>query len=227
MSEQVSEIVIDAPREEVVITEANFQEYFFDVRTHQPQRGQVIARYAAAAEFIDGGLKRDLVDYLCLHEQPDTVIKLMRKIGCATERDSISIPLAMARDLLHNRMSPDEVAKKPYRFVCEAFFYTKKEHIPLNDPHWTCVSINNLDEFLDAKERRISMKTRVLTDDQSKVVTDANHILEEQLREDAEKPADLPTYAHYEPAWNAPGEAGLDDPQADTGPVFDSNEDPA
>ena len=187
---------------ELEITEANFHEYFYDVRKHQPARGQVMARYAAVAEFVDGGLKRDLIDMLCSHENPETVIKLMKKIGCATDRDSISIPLAMARDL-NSGVPPTEVAQKPYRFVCEAFFYTKKEHIPIDDPHWSCISLKNLDEFLDAKDQRITMTGRVLTD--------------------AEKPTDLSTYQHYDPAWSDPGEESFDDSQADAGPVFDGD----
>lgn len=183
---------------EIEITEANFNEYFHDVRKSQPARGQVMARYAAVAEFVDGSLKRDLIDMLCAHENPETVMKLMKKLGCATDRDSISVPLAMARDLVS--MSPEKVAEKPYRFVCEAFFYTLKEHIPL-DPHWTCISLKNLDDFLDANDQRIKLKGRILTD--------------------AEKPTDLSTYEHYESAWSDPGEEGFDDPQTDTGPIFD------
>ena len=33
--------------DDVIITESNFTDYFFTVSNHQPQRGQVIARYAA------------------------------------------------------------------------------------------------------------------------------------------------------------------------------------
>ncbi len=213
--------------EQVVINDENFHLYFFDVRKHQPQRGQVIARYAAAAEFVDGGLKRDIVDMLCLHESPETCAKLMRKVGCATERDSIAVPLAMAKDLLAGE-SPNAVAEKPYKFVCEAFFYTQKEYIPVDNPHWTCVSISNLDEFLDAKEQRLSMKTRVLSDEQSRAITDADHIISEQIAEDTQKPEGLPTYRHYDPAGSdLPGEAGFDDPQADAGPIIDCEPCPA
>jgi hypothetical protein len=190
-----------------------------------------MARYAAAAELIDGGLKRDLIDMLCLHETPETVAKLMRKIGCATERDSVSVPLVMAKDLLSG-MSAEQVAQKPYRFVCEAFFYTQKQYIPLDDPHWSCISLNNLDEFLDAKERRLKMKTSILTDEEvNAVVTDKEHLaLAEAARiadaenpeETSQKQEDLPTYRHYDPAWSDSGEAGADHPQTDTRPILDS-----
>lgn len=217
--------------DELQITPENFGEYFFDVRNHQPQRGQVMARYAAAAELIDGGLKRDLIDMLCLHEAPETVAKLMRKIGCATERDSVAVPLVMAKDLLSGS-SPEDVAQKPYRFVCEAFFYTQKDHIPIDDPHWSCIGLNNLNEFLDAKEQRLRMKSSILTEEEVKMlVTDGEHLrLSEAARiadaenpqEDSQKAEDIPTYRHYDSAWSDSGEAGADDPQTNTRPILDS-----
>jgi hypothetical protein len=175
--------------------ETNFNDHFYDIRKHQPKRGQVMARYAAVGEFIDGSLKRDVLDLLMYHESPETAVKLMRKVGCATERDSVGVPLAMARDLL-NGMSREETARKPYRFVCEAFFYTQKEHIPL-DPHWTCVNIHNLDEFLDANDQRLRMQATII-----------------------EKPSEGNTYAH-DPAGSNPGKACVDDIQAETGAVID------
>ena len=209
---------------EVEITQENFSEYFHDVRTHQPQRGQVMARYAATAELVDGGLKRDLIDILCLHETPETVVKLMKKIGCATERDSWCVPLAMAKDLLSGE-APDVVANKPYKFVCEAFFYTKKEYIPIDDPHWSCVTLNNLDEFLDAKEQRLKMNARVLSDAESKVVAEHERasLMDAVKIADAENPPEndesLLTYGHD--AAGSGGEEGLDDPQTDTGTILD------
>ncbi len=187
--------------EQIVIDSSNFNQYFFDVRNHQPARGQVMARYAAMAEFIDGDLKRDMIDMLCLHEQTEPVVKLMRKLGCATESDSVTVPLYMARDLLSG-MSPEEVAKKPYRFVCEAFFYTKKEYIPLDDPHWSVISLHNLDEFLDAKDQRCKLKGRVLSDE--------------------EKPKDMSKYEHHVRAGSDFSAEGVDNPQADTGTVLNS-----
>lgn len=45
-------------KEETVIDESNFNEYFFDVRKHGPKRNQIMARFSAVAEFVDGQMKR-------------------------------------------------------------------------------------------------------------------------------------------------------------------------
>jgi hypothetical protein len=209
---------------ELVIDQSNFSQYFHDVRTNQPKRGQVMARYAATADLIDGGLKRDLIDILCLHETPETVVKLMRKIGCATERDSWLVPLNMARDLLSGE-TPDVVAEKPYKFVCEAFFYTQKENIPLDDPHWSCVTLSNLDEFLDAKDQRLKLRTRVLTDKENELAAlkDRASLMDAVRLADAENILEndesLLRYGHD--AARSSGEEGLDDPQTKSGAVLD------
>jgi hypothetical protein len=38
------------------------------------------------------------------------------------------------------------------------FFYTKPENVPKSDPHWSTISVLNLDEFLDKKDGRIESK---------------------------------------------------------------------
>jgi hypothetical protein len=181
---------------DIVITNENFSQHFHDVRTNSPKRGQVMARYAATAELVDGDLKRDIIDMLCLHEQIESVMKILRKLAGATEKDAIKIPLEMSRDLL--TMTPDEVAAKPYPYVCEFFFYTKKELIPV-DPHWTCISIDNLEQFLDAADNKCKMTARVLSDE--------------------EKPKVEPTYGHDEAG--SSGTACTDDREAEAGSIFD------
>lgn len=185
---------------EVEITQENFHLYFYDVRTHQPKRGQVISRYAAVADFIDGELKRDIIEMLQSGGSIDAVVKYMRKVGLATERDSIAVPLEMSRDLFSG-LTNEQVAQKPYKFVCEAFFYTKKENIPSHDAHWSCVSIANLDEFIDAKEQRVTLKGRILKDD--------------------ENPGDMSTYRHVT-AGCGPTNEGFNDNEADAGSIRES-----
>lgn len=183
---------------DVLITPENFSEYFYDVRTNRPQRGQVMARYAAVAEFVDGEMKRDIIDMLCLHNQIESAMKILRKLAGATEKDAIKVLLDMSRDLV--TMSPKEVAEKPYQYVCEFFFYTKKEHIPL-DPHWSCISIDNLEQFLDAADNKCQMKVRVLSDE--------------------EKPVVDSTYDHDQA--RSSGSAGADDRQTEAGSIFDGD----
>ena len=137
---------------EIEITEDNFAEYFFDVRQHEPKRGQIMARYMAKADFIDGRMKRDVINLLKTHKNAgNTAPQVMRKLGLAIEEDSIGICREIAEDLV-NGMSEDEVAEKAYPFTVECFFYTEKSNVPAADPHWDIVSIKNLDKFLDDTE---------------------------------------------------------------------------
>ena len=143
---------------ELIINEQNFNEYFHDVRTHKPEKGQVMACYTAMADFIDGPLKRDVLEILCYHDAMSAP-KIMRKMGCAVEKDAYHLPLEMAKDLLAGA-TVEEVARKPYRYTLEVFFYTKKEYVPKADPHWSIVSIINLNEFLDNAGNKVTIETK-------------------------------------------------------------------
>lgn len=125
----------------IIIDESNFDQYFFDVRKHKPQAGQVMARFEAVAEFVDSQMKRDIV-YLLSHGDKGGLSsqKVMRKLGGASEADSIRVPKEMITDLL-NGMTVDEVCQKPYQYHYEAFYYTERKNVPKNDPHWSIISI--------------------------------------------------------------------------------------
>ena len=45
---------------ELIIDENNFEQYFFDVRRHKPQKGQIMVKYTAIAEFIDTNERGEL-----------------------------------------------------------------------------------------------------------------------------------------------------------------------
>lgn len=145
--------------QDVVITDDNFHEYFFDVRQHDPERGQIIAQYSATAEFVDAGEKRQIIALLRETDKMVATTQVMRKLLFATERDAYRIPREMAEDM-KNGMSADECAAKPYKYTVEMYFYTKPEYVPKDDPHWTIISIKNLDDFLDKKDNQI--KSRIL-----------------------------------------------------------------
>lgn len=145
---------------ELVINESNFEEYFKDCRKHKPQKGDIMARYTACAEFIDGRMKCDIIDLLHNYDKANAAVQVMRKLGCATEQDSIRICKEVCQDLLSG-MTLKEVEQKVYKYVLEVFYYTKKEYVPLGDPHWSIISINNLDEFLDQAGQRVSLKCKL------------------------------------------------------------------
>lgn len=127
------------------ITADNFNEYFKDVRKHKPEKDDVMAKYTATAEFVDGGEKRQIISLLLdTEDKMEATAQIMRKLLFASELDSYRIPRLMADDLLSG-MSLDDCAKKPYKFTLEMFFYTKQEHIPKDDPHWCCISLISLD----------------------------------------------------------------------------------
>ncbi len=133
-----------------IINEENFNQYFKDVRQNKPEKDDIIAKYSAMAEFIDGGEKRQIISLLMTTEDKmEATAQIMRKLLFASERDSLKVPRIMAEDLISG-MSTEEVAEKPYKYKVEIFYYTKKEHLPLDDPHWSSISIIDMNE-IDSK----------------------------------------------------------------------------
>ena len=129
--------------DDVKIDSSNFSEYFFDTRTHRPQPGQIMAKFAAVAEFGPGREKRDIIKLLKL-DKAHAASQVMKKIHSAKEPDCYRVPRQMAEDLLSG-MSEEEVENKLYEFVLELFFYTKREHVPVNDPHWETIQLIQYD----------------------------------------------------------------------------------
>jgi hypothetical protein len=165
--------------EEVEINESNFSEYFKDIRRSKPEKGEIIAKYSAIAEFVDGGEKRQIISLLTDTENKmEATVQIMRKLLFASEIDAHKVPRLMAEDLLAG-MTADEVAKKSYKYTLEMFFYTKPGHVPKDDPHWCSISVLNLDELktkeyspeenekinIKIKER---IKSHLLSDEENK-----------------------------------------------------------
>lgn len=155
--------------DEIIIDENNFEEYFFDVRKHKPKRGQIMARYAAVAEFVDGVMKKNIIELL-KKDKAIAATQVLRKLGCATERDSVRLCKEICQDMLSG-MSDEEIEQKSYKYTIEVFYYTEQKHMPLDDPHWSVISIKNLDEFLDAQDNVLTMKTSIV-ENQNKENTD-------------------------------------------------------
>jgi len=135
--------------EDFVITEENFSEYFRDVRVAAPRRGEVIAQYSASAELVDGNEKRQVISLLTSTENKmEATAQVMRKLLHASELDAYRVPRMMADDLLSG-MGEDEVASKPYKYTLEMFFYARPEAIPKGDPHWSSISVLNIDDVAE------------------------------------------------------------------------------
>jgi hypothetical protein len=125
------------------VDEDLFTEQFFDVRRHKPQPGQVMARFTAVADFVGGRGKTDVI-YLLKIDKAFQAAQVMKKIHCAREPDCYRVLREMCEDLQH--MSEEEVENKPYRFILEAFFYTDRQYVPKDDPHWQMIDLIRWDK---------------------------------------------------------------------------------
>ena len=154
----------DKMSEELIIDESNFHEYFKDCRRQKPSRGDVMARFIAMAEFIDGQMKKDIIGLLSNRDDKvNAALQVMRKLGGATEKDAIRVCKEICFDLA-NGMSVLEVESKVYKYQMEVFYYTKREYVPVDDPHWSVIKIANLDEFLDKSGNTLRMESKLIDD---------------------------------------------------------------
>lgn len=147
MEREIKKVDINLDEANLEITEENWDQYFFDVRKHNPQQGQIIACYSAIAYFVDGIEKEHVIQLLKGKQKAEAVAQIMRKLHHASEPDCWRIPREMAEDLISG-MSEIEVLKKEYKYTAEFYYYTEAKYVPDNDPHWTIISILNLDDFL-------------------------------------------------------------------------------
>ena len=146
--------------DELVINETNFKQYFRDCRQHQPERGDIVAKYIGSAEFIDGQMKKDVIDLLLNREKARAAVQVMQKLGFATYSEAIRICKEIANDL-GNGMTETEVENKVYPYDIEMFFYTKKEYVP-TDPHWSIITLNNLDDFIDNIGQKLHVDVKII-----------------------------------------------------------------
>lgn len=147
--------------QELVIDETNFNKYFFDARVHRPQKNQVLVRYTAMADLIDGPMKKNLID-LCKKDKIHAATQVMRKLGGACEKDSVRVLKEICIDLLSG-MPESDIESKSYKYKLEMFYYAEKQYVP-DDPHWTAININNLDVFLDQTnaENKMIVKSKIV-----------------------------------------------------------------
>jgi hypothetical protein len=138
----------------IIIDTSNFNEYFFDVRKFGPKEGQIMAKFSAVAIFGDGPEKRDVIKIL-RRDKAEAAAMVMRKIHCAREPDCYRVCREIVEDLIRG-MTDDEVAKKEYEFVLEAFYYTKREYLPENDPHWETIDLVKYDP--ETKTFKVNIK---------------------------------------------------------------------
>lgn len=137
--------------EELIIDEFNFQQYFFDARQNKPKKGQILAKYTANAELREGRLKTDLLSLLKT-DKVKGAIQVLHKLGGARYPDNIRVCREILEDFISG-LSEEEIIKKPYKYVLEQLFYTERQYVPQNDPHWSTIDL-----LFDRKELEEQLK---------------------------------------------------------------------
>jgi uncharacterized protein YfcZ (UPF0381/DUF406 family) len=126
--------------EVLVIDESNFSQYFREVSKSKPQKDDIIATYRAKAKFVEGDIKKNVINLLQIDGNVNSAVKVMQKLAGATYSESIKVLKEISQDYL-NGMSFEEIEKKEYDYTVEFFYYCKKEHVPIDDPHWSTITI--------------------------------------------------------------------------------------
>jgi len=120
--------------------ETDFNKHFFNVRDHEPEKGQVIARFRAICQLLPGDEKRFLVKTLQRPDSSHSVVNIMSKLFYADHESSFQIPQQMAKDLLDG-MSEEEVINKEQEYTAEFYYYVKPQYVPQDDSHWEIINI--------------------------------------------------------------------------------------
>lgn len=126
----------------MVIDESNFTEHFFDARKSKPKPNQVMARFRAVAAFGESPAKMDVVNLMFM-DKARSAVAVMKKIHCAAEPDCFRVCREICEDLVSG-MSKEEVCQKEYEFLLENFYYTDRENVPVDDPHWSLIELVRL-----------------------------------------------------------------------------------
>ena len=137
----MNELVKSSPSE---VNDENFSSIFHDVRKRgKPEPGEVLASWRSSADFVDGWVKRQVIELLATNKAgAATARTVMNNVVSAVERDSIRVCLDIATDLMSS-VEPQEILDKPYPFVIEIFYWVKPEYVP-DDIHWTVIKTLDL-----------------------------------------------------------------------------------
>ena len=140
---------------ELVIDKNNFSDYFFNVRDHKPEPGQIMAKFSAVAVFGEGPEKTDIINLLVQDKAPQAAA-VMQRIHAARVPDNYRVCAEIAEDLLVG-LTVEQVQKKEYEFVLEALYYTQREFVPKNDPHWETIQLLEYDQETGEYRARIDI----------------------------------------------------------------------
>ncbi len=120
-------------------------EVFLDARKNAPRPDDVMARFRAIGELVEGDDKNRIIEFIKTNPVgADMAVKTLRHRCGAVHLDAAKVALEMAEDL-NSGMSEEDVKSKPYKMEIEMFFYCKKEDVP-QTPHWDTLPIVRLDK---------------------------------------------------------------------------------
>ncbi len=133
----------EAVKEELVIDQSNFDQYFFPIKKFGPKKGQVMAHYMAIAELVPGEEKGYLVRILATNPRgAEMGVQIMMNAFHSRDADAIRVCREIVEDLVGG-MTEEEVVAKPYKYHFDMFFWTKEEYVPKDDPHWDVIRLIN------------------------------------------------------------------------------------
>lgn len=147
--------------QDLIIDETNFHTFFRDCRNANPEKGDILAKYSAIAEFVAGPLKADIIHMLKNFDRAIAATKIVKKVCFATEKDSVRICREICEDLAAG-LSEQQVEDKIYSYEMEMFYYTKKEYFPIDDPHWSSIGLLNLEEFLNRDQEHGRIESKII-----------------------------------------------------------------
>lgn len=129
-------------KEEIVIDDKNFSQYFRDIKTSLPTKDDEIVAFRCLAYFCRGELKQQILDFLCyeFNSVRKCIGKLIKNAG-TTKTEAIKLLHMMCYDMIYT-LNPKDVFEKDYPFIFEKIYYAKKEYIPLDDKRWQILKKN-------------------------------------------------------------------------------------
>ena len=142
--------------EDIIIDSSNFSEYFFDVRQHAPKSGQIMVKFTAVALFGEGTEKTDIINLL-RQDKAKQAASVMNRIHLARMPDCYRVCAEICEDLFIHGLTVEEVQKKDYEFILEAVYYTQREYVPKNDPHWETLDVLEYDAETGEYKSRIEI----------------------------------------------------------------------
>ncbi len=121
------------------------EDKFLDARKSAPRPDDVMARFRAIADFVEGEDKDIVIQFIKNNPVGASMaVKTLRSRCGALNVDAVRVAMEIAKDLVSG-LSDKEVREKPYKMEIEILFYCKKEDVPFS-PHWDLLPTVRLDK---------------------------------------------------------------------------------